>query len=332
LKLQDHADALAELPLHGIHREFPNHIVHLLNGPEDAKTPRELHPAFYGYFDWHSSVHGHWMLVKLLKECELTKEAEIRAGLEENLTPQNLQAEAEYFNAPGRRSFERMYGWTWLLKLALEVRTWKDAQGQRWASALGPLEAIIVDGYKQFLPKQTYPIRLGTHGNTAFGLMFAYDYGKEFDSELRDLISARARDYFAADEGYPCSIEPSGADFLSPTLLEADLMRRILDPKDFAAWLDAFVPNLSGAVNLLEPPVVSDRSDPQIAHLDGLSLSRAWCMKGIASALPADHRLQPVLRESGERHARAGLENVASGHYEGEHWLASFAVHMLAEA
>ncbi|HSI72773.1 MAG TPA: DUF2891 domain-containing protein [Fimbriimonas sp.] len=328
-QLQDLADSLADLPLNGIQREYPNHIVHLLNGPEDIKGPREMHPAFYGCFDWHSSVHGHWMLVRLLKDCRLAKEQHIREALGQNLSEANLQVEADYFKSPGRRSFERMYGWTWLLKLALELRTWDDPDAKSWAASLLPLEQVIVRGYKDFLPKQTYPIRLGTHGNTAFGLMFAYDYACAFDHELRDLIRSRALDYYLQDADYGIKSEPGGADFLSPALIEADLMRRILSAHEFKTWFENFLPNLQGADNLLQPALVSDRSDPQIAHLDGLNLSRAWCMNGIASALPNSHPYVEILTSSAGLHAQTGLANVASGHYEGEHWLASFAVHML---
>jgi hypothetical protein len=249
--LEELADSLAQLPLRGIQLEYPNVLVHVLNGPEDIKSPRELHPAFYGCFDWHSSVHGHWMLVRLLKQTHLKKAEQVRRTLGENLTEAHLKGEAEYFQQPGRRSFERMYGWTWLLKLVHELRTWDDQDGKAWAEALQPLEEQIVRGYLDFLPRQTYPVRLGTHTNTAFGLMFAYDYACEFNAELKELIESRALDYFAADKDYPLSIEPSGADFLSPSLTEADLMRRVLDAADFARWFQIFAPGIYEALFLI---------------------------------------------------------------------------------
>ncbi len=326
------ASALAELPLRGILREYPNVLVHVLNGPEDIKSPRELHPAFFGCFDWHSSVHAHWMLVKLLKEFDLPQDSEIRRVLRTTMTEENLAAEAEYFRQPGRTSFERMYGWAWVLKLADELSDWEDDDGENWAAALKPLEQIIVSRYLDFLPKQTYPIRLGTHSNTAFGLIYALDYAAVLENEpLRQLVSQRAKDYYLGDRKAAIEIEPSGADFLSPALVEADLMRRVLPGKEFVSWFDGFIPNLVDAENLLRPVTVSDRSDPQIAHLDGLNLSRAWCMNGIISALPAKHASVSLLKVAAEAHATAGLANVASGHYEGEHWLGSFAVYMMLE-
>jgi hypothetical protein len=326
------ASKLAELPLGNLRREYPNVLAHVLNGPDDIKSPRELHPSFYGCFDWHSSVHSHWMLVKLLKEFDLDQEDAVREALNETLTAPNLLKEAAYFNEPNRVSFERMYGWTWLLKLADELSDWEDDDGEAWSAALKPLEDVIVDRYMQFLPKQTYPIRLGTHTNTAFGLTFALDYAAVLENEdLHDLIMQRALEYFGEDEDAPIQFEPSGADFLSPALIEADLMRRVLPGKKFVEWFDAFIPSMAQATNLLRPVTVSDRTDPQIAHLDGLNLSRAWCMSGIASALPSTHRAVRILKASGEAHAREGLANVASGHYAGEHWLASFAVYLLMD-
>ena len=319
------ADALAELPLHSIQREYPNVLGHVMMGPEDVQSPKELHPAFYGCFDWHSSVHGHWMLVRLLKRFPLTKASEIRAKLSENLSKSNLEVEAAYLSSPNRRSFERMYGWAWLLKLAEEIRGWDDSL----AMHLAPLEAAVVKRYFEFLPVQTYPIRVGTHTNTAFGLSFGWDYAVATGHEaLKDLIRTRAMDYYGGDAANPAQLEPGGADFFSPALIEADLMRRLMCAEAFAAWFDRFLPDLGELSNLLEPAIVADRSDPQIAHLDGLNLSRAWCMKGIARALP-DGRAKSLLLDSAKRHETAGLAHVASGHYEGEHWLASFAIAML---
>lgn len=303
-----------------IHREYPNAPAYLLNGPEDLRLPHEVHPAFYGCLDWHSAVHGHWMLVRLLRHFDLDRASDIRAALNLSLTAQNLQVEATYFEA--RPWFERMYGWAWLLKLCQELREWDDPDARRWATNISPLEEVIAGLYLEFLPKQTYPIRVGTHGNTAFGLTFALYYAEAVDNtDLAAVIRARAIDYFAEDRKRPgaAQFEPGGNDFFSPTLMEADLMRRVLRD-EFAGWFREFLPDLSA---FEAPAIVSDRSDPQIAHLDGLNLSRAWCLKAIGQALD-----DPRILGLAEVHAKAGLAHVASGHYEGEHWLGSFAVYL----
>lgn len=330
----NHASSFARLALKGLQREYPNKPGDVLGSAADIKGPRALHPAFYGCFDWHSSVHGHWMLVRLLKLFpELPEKQQIRAVLAQNLTAKNLEAEANYFTLLHRQSFERMYGWAWLLKLAEELHGWDDPQARAWSQNLRPLTEQIVARYLAFLPKQTYPIRSGVHPNTAFGLAFALDYARAVDHRpLRELIEERSRTYFAKDAGIPAAWEPDGADFFSPSLMEADLMRRVLAPADFASWLKSFLPDLAHGApkSLLEPAHVSDRSDPQIVHLDGLNLSRAWCMRSLAATLPADNPARLVLATSARRHAEAALQHVASGDYVGEHWLASFAVYMLA--
>lgn len=307
--------------MNSIHREYPNAPAYLLNGPEDLRLPHEVHPAFYGCLDWHSAVHGHWMLVRLLRSGQLESEAEVRKALNLSLTATNLRAEAAYFEA--RPWFERMYGWAWLLKLCQELREWDDPDARRWAANISPLEEVTARLYLEFLPKQTYPIRVGTHGNTAFGLTFALDYAESVgNQELAGLIRMRAVDYFAEDRKRPGAVqfEPGGNDFFSPTLMEADLMRRV-HGDGFANWFREFLPDLSAFET---PAIVSDRSDPQIAHLDGLNLSRAWCLKAIGQALG-----DPGILRLSEVHAEAGLAHVASGHYEGEHWLGSFAVYLL---
>jgi hypothetical protein len=326
----DLAASLAQLPLKCICREFPNAPGHVWNDEHDGKRPRDLHPAFYGCLDWHSAVHGHWMLVRLLKLFVFPQAPQARYMLRQNLSAANIATEAAYFEQPNRKSFERTYGWAWLLKLAQELRGWDDPDGRIWAASLRPLEESLVRRYLEFLPKQTYPIRSGTHANTAFGLSFALDYAEAVGHEqLRALLIERATTYFARDTDYPTEIEPSGADFFSPSLMEADLMRRVMQPADFRAWFGRFLPGLEKRVSLLSPAVVADRSDPQIAHLDGLNLTRAWCMRSIGLSLPADDPARAVLLQAGELHAREGLTSVASGHYEGEHWLASFAVYLL---
>jgi hypothetical protein len=328
------ASAFARLALKGIQKEYPNKPGHVLSSAADARTPRALHPAFYGCYDWHSSVHGHWMLVRLLRLFPDLPEAKtIRTVLAEHLTAKNLKAEADYFNQPGRRSFERTYGWAWLLKLAEELHGWDDADARQWSRNLRPLADTLVARYLAFLPKQTYPIRSGVHPNTAFGLAFALDYARAVDNKpLRERIEERSRAYFGKDEGAPASWEPDGADFFSPSLMESDLMRRVLPPAEFRAWLRRYLPGLARGVpkNLLTPAEVTDRTDPQLVHLDGLNLSRAWCMRSLAAALPRTDSARKVLAESAARHAEAGLRHVASGDYAGEHWLASFAVYLLA--
>jgi hypothetical protein len=327
------AAQLARIALNGIAREYPTYPGHVLLDAADVRRTRELHPAFYGCFDWHSAVHSHWLLARLLRLLPALPEAgPIRSVLNDHLTEANCRAETAYFAEPGRRSFERPYGWTWLLKLAEELLDWDDPDGRRWSAAIGPLAKLIAELYLEFLPRLTYPIRSGTHSSTAFGLTFALDYAQAAGHALlRDCIVARCRDYYEADRNGPAMWEPGGGDFLSPCLAEADLMRRVLPAAHFASWLATFLPSLAegGPPQLLTPALVSDRSDGQIVHLDGLNLSRAWCMWGIAGALPPDDRRRSILIDAAERHARAGLIGVGSGDYMGEHWLGSFALYML---
>jgi hypothetical protein len=329
------ASLFARLALNGLTREYPNKLDHVMNGEEDVRSPSSLHPAFFGSYDWHSSVHGHWMLVRLLKLFPHLPEAEeIRRTLDTTLTAGNLAMEAAYLRQPNRASFERTYGWAWLLKLTEELDGWDDPDGRRWAENLQPLAEAFAQAYLEFLPKQDYPIRRGVHPNTAFGLAFALDYARTVGHQpLEALLLERARTYFAGDRDYPARWEPDGDDFFSPSLMEADLMRRVLEPDAFPSWLHGFLPGLQRGepASLLTPAEVSDRSDPKIVHLDGLNLSRAWCMRLIATALPEGDNARPVLMESAARHAHATLPHIASGNYEGEHWLASFAVYMLTE-
>lgn len=329
----EQASSFARIALGAILREYPNKPEHVLAGPEDLDSPRGLHPAFFGAYDWHSAVHGHWMLARLLRLFpDLPEAAEIRSTLDAHLTAEHLLAEADYFDHPDRRSFERPYGWAWLLKLVEELDGWDDPDVARWRANLRPLESVIVGRYLDFFPKQTYPIRTGVHPNTAFGLAFAHDYASAVGNEdLRGLVASRARDYFEDDTDAPARWEPSGADFFSATLMEADLMRRVLPSEEFPGWFSRFLPGVTEGepASLLGPAEVTDRTDPQLVHLDGLNLSRAWCMRSIAAALPDADPARAVLRSSADRHARAALEHVASGDYAGEHWLASFAVFLL---
>jgi hypothetical protein len=331
---REQASVFARLALRGIRKEYPNKPADVLNSAKDVKETRAVHPAFYGSFDWHSSVHGHWMLVRLLRLYpDLPEQKLIRATLAQHLTARNLKAEADSFARPNAQSFERPYGWAWLLKLAEELHGWNDPDGKEWSKNLQPLTARLAASYVAFFPKQNYPIRTGVHSNTAFGLAFALDYARSVGhQELRKLIEQRSRAYFAKDAAVPAAWEPDGADFFSPSLMEADLMRRVLPPAEFRAWFRRFLPHLAKGEpkSLLQPAKVTDRSDPQLVHLDGLNLSRAWCMRSIAAALPRDDPARKVLAASARRHTEAGLRHVASGDYAGEHWLASFAVYLLA--
>ena len=331
---QEQGSHFAGLALKCITREFPNKPDHTIGGPDDLKSPRAMHPAFYGCYDWHSSVHGHWMLIRLLRMFpSLPEQREIRKALDGNLSAENIAGEVAYLAQPNRQSFERTYGWAWLLKLAEELHGWNDQDGARWARNLQPLADALVDRYIAFLPKQNYPIRTGVHPNTAFGLAFALDYARALGNKrLAALIEERSRTYFQKDDHYPGAWEPGGEDFFSAGLMEADLMRRVMEPAEFEWWFHRFLPGIAQGRPraLLDPAVVTDRTDPKLVHLDGLNLSRAWCMRSIAAALPRTNSARKVLVTSAEAHARAALAHVASGDYVGEHWLASFAVYLLS--
>jgi hypothetical protein len=328
------ASRLAQLPLACLRREFPNKLEHVLNVASDAQRPRALHPAFYGCLDWHSAVHGHWMLAKLLAQFPAMPEADaIRATLDETLTAVNIAVELAYLDAPNRQSFERTYGWAWLLALSAELHAATDAHAKKWAAAVAPLADAIAKRLVAFLPKQTYPIRTGVHANTAFALGLALDYARAVgDRTLEIAIVERATAYFERDVDYPAAWEPGGEDLLSPALVEADLMRRVLAPAKLAPWLHRFLPKLAKGEPraLLAPAIVTDRSDPKLAHLDGLNLSRAWCMRAIASALPARDPARTVFAAAARVHATDGLAHVATADYAGEHWLATYAVYLLA--
>lgn len=323
------AARLAELPLHCIQQEYPNKTAHTIEGEADVKlTPRQLHPSFYGCFDWHSSVHGHWMLVRLLKTVKgLPKEARIREVLNTSFQPARLEGEAKYFqDYKLAKTFERTYGWAWLLKLDEELQTWDDEQGRQWARNLRPLTKLIVELWSGYLPKQTYPNRTGVHPNTAFGLVFALDWARSAKQEaFAELIVRRSKEYYLNTSAVTAVQEPDGTDFLSPSLEVADLMRRVLPPGEFAAWFKRYI-SPAGMANLLKAPEVSDRSDYQIVHLDGLSLSRSWCLSGLATSLGRND-----LRLAARRLLESALPHVSGGNYGGEHWLASFAVYALSQ-
>lgn len=325
------ASYLAKLPLHCIQKEFPNKTSHISNSPEDhTRLPSSLHPSFYGCFDWHSAVHGHWMLIRLLKLYpEMPENATIRTVLNESFQPERMIAEAQYFDLAHAKSWERTYGWAWLLKMDEELVGWNDPDAQKWHQAMQPLTQKIVNLWMSFLPKQTYPNRTGVHPNTAFGLVFALDFARKTKNNSFETAIVQAAKYlFGKDKNAPAIWEPNGSDFLSPSLEEADLMKRILSAKDFAMWRDAFLKDAS-LKHLTILPVVSDRADLQIVHLDGLCFSRSWCMKGLADTYPNNHPNRKLLLESANKHLITALPEIASGKYSGEHWLASFAVYAL---
>lgn len=321
----EEADRLARLPLRCMEREYPNKPGETLAAPADIGSPRNLHAAFYGCFDWHSSVHGHWMLVKLLKTFPGLEDRDtIRRKLAESITAENVLAEVEYFRRAEEKSFERTYGWAWLLKLAEELHTFDDPLARELESNLRPLTDLIVERHLEFLPKLLYPIRVGEHGNTAFGLAFAWDYANAVGNrDLKDLVERRARDYYLNDAGCPLAWEPGGFDFFSPCLEEADVMRRVLPEREFTLWLNKFLPQLGDSTLSLVPGEVSDRTDGKLVHLDGLNFSRAWCLYGVAASAPEYRHLERIA----EAHMRHSLAALAAGSYEGEHWLATFAIY-----
>jgi len=322
---QEAAERLAQLPLKCMQQEFPNKPGETLAAASDIGSPRGMHPAFYGCFDWHSAVHGHWMLVRLLKTFPGLAQGDlIRSKLAENLSAENILVEVKYFQRTEEKSFERTYGWAWLLKLAEELHIFDDPLARELENNLQPLTDLVVQRHLEFLPKLVYPIRVGEHSNTAFGLAFAWDYAVAVgNQELQRLVEKRAKDFFMNDRGCPLDWEPSGFDFLSPCLEEADIMRRVLPREEFAEWLKGFLPPLADSNFSLAPGEVADRTDGKLVHLDGLNFSRAWCLYGIAGEIEGYGHLRRVADD----HMRQSLAAIAAGTYEGEHWLASFAIY-----
>lgn len=317
------AERFAALTLGHLGRQYPYKMDLVMNGPADARAPIEHHPIFHGSFDWHSCVHGWWQVMTLARLFPtMGPAADIRARAGAMLVPDKVAGELAFLARPMAQGFERPYGWAWLLALHAEL----DRHEGPWAQALEPLALAFAARFHAFLPKLTYPIRVGTHYNIAFALILALDWAKSRDQALAALIEARARDWFGKDRD--CQAwEPGGDEFLSPALCEAQLMSRILPGPAFAAWFDGFLPRLSDGdpATLLNPAHVSDRSDGKIAHLDGLNLSRAWCFRRIAAALGPAHRASVVAERAAKAHLEASLPHVA-GDYMGEHWLASFAL------
>jgi hypothetical protein len=329
------AERFAGLALSCVAKEYPNKISHVLNSDADVAPPRKLTPAFYGCYDWHSSVHGHWLLARLARKFpEATFAQPARAALRQSLTAENLKQEAAYLREKGRANFERPYGLAWLLQLVAELREWDDPEAKEMLANLRPLEEAALERLTAWLPKLSHPVRVGEHAQTAFALGLMLDYARSTGNEsFAKLLTGQARKFYLADKNCPMAYEPSGEDFLSPCLAEADAMRRVLPPAEFGNWLKKFMPQIpsKSAADWLPVAVSPDPSDPKLAHLDGLNLSRAWMLEGIVAALPSNDARRPALTGAANAHRAAGLAAVTGAHYEGGHWLGSFAVYLVTE-
>lgn len=326
------AERFANLALACVHKEYPSKIAHNLNSDQDVAPPRKLTPAFYGCYDWHSSVHGHWLLARLARTFPSGPFAvRARVALQDSLSAANIVQEAAYLRGAGRASFERPYGLAWLLQLATELREWDDPLARKLSSNLRPLELAADERLKSWLPKLSHPVRSGEHSQSAFafGLMLDHAHAAGDDAMVK-LLTNRIREFYLRDRACPMSYEPSGEDFLSPCLAEADVMRRVLPSDQYASWLSAFLPQIpvNGSADWLRPEIVTDPSDPKLAHLDGLNLSRAWMLEGIGSGLPPDDPRLPAIQATASAHRTSGLNAVTGEHYEGGHWLGSFAVYL----
>lgn len=325
------AERFAGIALGHVGREYPNKPEHVLGRDEDARTPRDLHPIFHGSFDWHSCVHSHWMLARVLRRFPAMPSApRIRALFDAQFVADKVAGECRYLADPNARGFKRPYGWGWLLKLAAELAAFDD---RAWAASLAPLAGIFADRFRDFLPLATYPVRVGAHPNTAFGLRMAHDYARSArDEPLLALLRATASRWYGPDRDCPAWGEPGGDDFLSSALIEAECMRVLLPRGEFSDWFARFLPRLAEAspATLFVPATVTDRTDGKIAHLDGLNLSRAWCFRSLAGSLAAGDPRHAPMQEAAERHLAAALPHI-EGDYMGEHWLATFAVLALDE-
>lgn len=327
----------AELALACVHKEYPNKIAHVLNDAADVKAPHELTPAFFGCYDWHSSVHGHWLLARVARlHPQAPFASRARAALDKSLTAEHIAGEVRYLKGTGRVSFERPYGLAWLLQLHGELHEWAaekpdDRDVRRWAETLQPLTAAATARVADWLPKLTAPIRIGEHSQTAFSFGLMLDWARATgEKKLEALLVSRARDFYAKDRACPMAYEPGGEDFLSPCVAEADLMRRVLPQAEFAGWLREFLPSIpaDGRGDWLAPGVVTDPSDPKLGHLYGLNLSRAWMLRGIAASLPSSDPRGAALTAAARTHHTAGMTGVTGEHYEGSHWLGTFAVYL----
>ena len=324
------ANKLIELPLHCAETEYPNKLGQTIGHDLDLKAPEELHPIFYGCFDWHSAVHGYWSMVLILKKFpEINRADEVRSLLKKNITQEKVLRELAYFEKKINKSYERTYGWAWLLKLSQELHTWNDPLGKELATNLDPLAQLIEQKYIDFLPKLVYPIRVGEHTNTAFGLSFAFDYAEALEKvDLKEAITARAKAFYLTDKNCPITWEPSGFDFLSPCLEEIDVMRRVLPSTTFHIWMSSFMPELSDANYTLDVGEVSDRTDGKLVHLDGLNFSRAWVFYGLANQYPNKYQ---HLNNLANQHVAYSYPNLVGDSYEGGHWLGSFAIYSLLQ-
>jgi len=324
---------LAKLALDCVHKEYPNKISHVMESDADAQPPRKLTPAFCGCFDWHSAVHGHWLLVRLTRlRPDAPFAGAAREAIAKSLTAENIAIETAYLGRKGRETFERPYGLAWLLALALELREWNDPQARAWAATLAPLERAAAARLTDWLPKLAYPIREGEHNQTAFAFGLILDWARGTNNRaMEELVVARTRALYLSDRNCPIDYEPSGQDFLSPCLAEADLMRRVLPPTEFASWLREFLPRIprNGTGEWLAVGVVTDRTDGKLVHLDGLNLSRAWMLEGIVSGLPAGDPRIPALAAAAARHRSTGLSAVTAEGYAGGHWLGTFATYLV---
>lgn len=329
------AERFARLALACVHQEYPNKVGGVINSDADVQPPRKLTPAFYGCFDWHSSVHGHWMLVRLARTFPNADFAvPAKAAVQQDLTPENIAAEVEYLRGKGRASFERPYGLAWLMQLGQELREWDDPDAKQMAGNLKPLEDAAKERLSNWLPKLTNPIRIGEHNQTAFSFGLLIDAARgSGDRQFEALLVKKTREFYAGDKNCPLNYEPSGEDFLSPCIAEADVMRRVMTPREFSRWLTTFLPQIprNGRADWLKPVVSMDPSDPKLAHLDGLNLSRAWMLEGIASALPPNDKRLASIRAVAAAHRAKGLAAVTGEHYEGGHWLGSFAVYLVTQ-
>ena len=324
----EQANRLAQLPLDCINTEFPNKLNDVIGSADDLATPKQLHPAFYGCFDWHSAVHGHWSLVKLLKLFpDLDNADEIKQKLLANISKANMQKEIAFFHGPNNKSWERTYGWAWYLKLVEELHTWEDPTARELEANLQPLANLLVERYFEFLPKLIYPIRVGEHPNTAFGMNFAWDYAVAVkNANFQALLKESAQRYFKDDKACPINYEPSGFDFLSPCLEEAALMRRVLEEKEFRNWMNSFLPQLANSDFKFPVGKVADRNDGKLVHLDGVNFSRAWSLAVISKNMPEYPHLSTVTTE----HINYSLPSIVGDSYEGGHWLGSFAIYALS--
>jgi len=332
----DLSDRFTRLALDCVQQEFPNKISRTTDTAEEIGSPQELFPVFYGCFDWHSAVHGHWLLVRQLRvgPQDAAWRSEAIAKLDANITAENVAGELANFRRAARGSWERPYGWAWVLQLTAELREYDDPNAKRWLAALEPLEADIVQATKDWLPKLAYPIRLGTHNQSAFAFTLMWDWAEvSGDTEFKNLLKSKSLEFHDNDVDCPLAYEPSGEDFLSPCLMEADLMRRMMTPAEYENWLNAFMPNIpaDGSTDWLPPAIVKDASDGKLVHLDGVNSSRAWNLYNIARALPEGDARRASLVATAEIHKNEGVAAVSDEHYSGSHWLASFATYLMTD-